>query len=185
MTEDLHKETSSKMDESINALMSEFRSLGFDRANPEILKNITITTYGQKIPLRNIASITVLNNKSLSINVWDKSNVNLVDKAIRTSKLGLNPRIEDNKLLITLPSLTTDRKREFIKMAKNKAENAKVAIRGHRRLANESLKKLNKSNDLSDDELTKGLKIFQILTDKKIDKVETLLKNKEKSLLDF
>ncbi len=182
---DLYREVSVKMEKSIATLMQEFQTLGFERASSGLLENLSVDVYGQKMPLKNIANISVIGSKDLSVNVWDRNNVSLIDKAIRTSKLDLNPRIEGNKLLITLPTLTTDRKKEFIKMAKAKTENAKVAIRGHRRAANDTLKKLNKDGELNDDELKKELKTFQNLTDEKIAKLEDLLKNKEKSLLDF
>ncbi len=185
MVDNIYKNTLDQMEKALESLTKEFQGLGFDRANPALLENLKVDVYGQKMPLKSVSSISTIDNKSLSINVWDAGNVSTVDKAIRTSNLNLNPVIEGNKLIINLPPLTTDRKNEIIKLAKAKTENAKISIRNIRRSANEELKKLNKDSSISEDEMNSSLKKIQSLTDENIKKTESYLANKEKSILDF
>ncbi len=184
MVDAIYQEARNNMEKAIDSLLQEFQNLAFERANPSLLENLKVDVYGQKMPLKGISNVTKIDNRTLSINVWDKNNVSIVDKSIRTSNLNLNPKIDGNKLLIILPNLTTEKKKELTKIAKAKAETTKISIRNSRRVANDSLKKLNKDSELSEDELEKELKKFQNLTDEKVKKIEEILRNKEKNLLE-
>lgn len=141
-----------RMDGSLNSLKSEFGGLRTGRANAGILDGVTVNAYGSEVPLNTVGSVTVPEARMLMVNVWDKSQVQAVDKAIRQSNLGLNPIVDGQNLRIPMPPLTEERRRDLVKVANGYAENAKIAVRNVRRDAMETVKKLEKAKDISEDE---------------------------------
>jgi ribosome recycling factor len=183
MLDEIYSQINNKMSKTIENLQNDFLSIRSLRAHPSLLENIKVNVFKQMMPLKNIASISVQDAMNLLINVWDHNLVSSVDKAIRVSNIGLNPRIEGNKLFIPVPPITTERRQEFVKLAKQKSENARVAIRSIRRQANDGIKKMNKSKKISEDVLETTLKKTQQITDDFIKKIDHNLKEKEKTLI--
>ena len=137
---------SSKMDKSIQSLKRDLSTLRTGRANPDMLNTIKIEVYGQKMPIEQLATISVPEPRMISIQVWDKSNTSLINSAIQKSELGINPQIDGQTIRLRVPDLTEERRKELIKVLKNMGEKGKVSIRNIRREANEELKKLKEKN---------------------------------------
>ena len=146
------KDFRKRMDGSLNSLKSEFGGLRTGRANTAILDGVTVNAYGSEVPLNTVGSVTVPESRMLMVNVWDKTQVQAVDKAIRQSNLGLNPIVDGQNLRIAMPPLTEERRRDLVKVANGYAENAKIAVRNVRRDAMETVKKMEKAKDISEDE---------------------------------
>jgi ribosome recycling factor len=144
---------------------------------------IRVEVYGQKMPLNQLATITVPEPRSISIQVWDKSNVNLVDSEIKKSNLGVNPQIDGEILRVRIPELTEERRVELTKVLKNLGEKSKVSIRNIRRELNDTVKKLLKEKKISEDESKNYEKEIQENTDENIDKIEKISTEKEKEIL--
>lgn len=179
---DLYAEVQEKMEKSLENLGTEFSTIRSMRAHPNLLENLKMEAYGQVMPLKNLSSVAVQDPMTLTVTVWDQGLVAKVDRAIRTSDLGLNPRLEGNKLFVPLPPVTTERRQEFIKLAKQKAEAARVSVRNIRRHYNDELKKREKEGEIGEDIMEVSLKKIQHLTDSYIEKIEHGLKEKEKDL---
>ena len=182
MVEDILNECKERMNKSIRRLGNELSSIRTGRANPSLLDQIKIELYSQQMPISGLASVNATDARTLLVTVWDEDNVKAVDSAIRTSSLGLNPRMDGNKLYITLPELTAERRQELIKVAKKKGEDIKISIRNVRRDINESLKKLEKDKEISEDALKDNLEKTQSLTDESIEHVEQMLLLKQSDL---
>jgi ribosome recycling factor len=144
---------------------------------------IRVEVYGQKMPLNQLATITIPESRTISIQVWDKSNVNLVDSEIKKSNLGVNPQIDGQILRVRMPELTEERRVELTKVLKNLGEKSKVSIRNIRREANDTVKKLLKEKKISEDESKNYEKEIQENTDENINKIEKILTEKEKEIL--
>ena len=185
MIDDVKKDAESRMRKSIDALKSELTKLRTGRAHTSLLDHITVDYYGSVTPLRQVASITVYDARTLSVVPWEKNMVSVVEKAIITSDLGLNPAVSGMNIRVPLPPLTEERRKDLIKVVRQEGENARVAIRNIRRDANNDLKSLNKEKEITDDELHKAEDDMQKLTDKYIQDIETLLTTKEKDLLEI
>ena len=143
------KDYRKRMDGAMLSLKSEFGGLRTGRANASLLDNITVSAYGSDMPLNQVGSVSVPEARMLLVNVWDKTQVAAVDKALRTSNLGLNPVMDGQTLRIPMPPLTEERRRELTKVAGQYAESAKIAVRNVRRDAMDTLKKLEKNGDMS------------------------------------
>ncbi len=144
-----------KMNKSIASFKKDLGTLRTGRANPAMLDLIRVDVYGQKMPINQIATVTIPEPRTISIQVWDKNNVNLVDTEIKKSNLGVNPQIDGQMLRIRIPQLTEERRKELTKVLKNLAEKSKVSIRNIRRESNDSIKKLLKEKKISEDESNK------------------------------
>jgi len=144
---------------------------------------IRVEVYGQKMPLNQLATITIPEPRSISIQVWDKTNVNLVDSEIKKSNLGVNPQIDGQILRVRIPELTEERRVELTKVLKNLGEKSKVSIRNIRRELNDTVKKLLKEKKISEDESKNYEKEIQENTDENINKIEKILTEKEKEIL--
>ena len=171
-----------KMEKSLVNFQRELASIRTGRAHPSLLDQIKIDVYGQLSPISMVATVNVVDNNTLLVTVWDASNVKLVDSAIRTSSLGLNPKVEGNKLYITFPQLTFERRQDMIKVTKKKSEEMKISVRNIRRDANDNSKKLEKNGEISEDELKSHLEKSQELTDNYIKQIDEILKNKQSEL---
>ena len=167
---------------SLDALKKEFSGLRTGRASAALLDPIQVTVYGSRMPLNQVATIAVPEPRTISVQVWDGSNVAAVEKAIRESNLGLNPIIEGTLMRLPIPSLTADRRKELVKIAHKYAEQSKVSVRNVRRDGMELLKKLEKNSEMSEDDHRGNSTKVQELTDRFVKEIDTLLANKEKEI---
>ena len=174
---------STKMDKTIQSFKKEISSLRTGRANSSMLDIVKIDVYGQLMPINQLATIAVPEARLITIQVWDKSNVSLIDSAIQKSELGVNPQIDGQIIRIRIPDLTEERRKELIKILKSMSEKSKISIRNIRREANEDLKKLLKSKDIGEDEEKTHEKKVQIITDDHIKLVDDKVSSKEKEIM--
>ncbi|KEQ03408.1 MULTISPECIES: ribosome recycling factor [Pseudorhizobium] len=172
-----------RMDGAINAFKSDLNSLRTGRASPSILDPVTVEAYGSRVPLNQVANITVPEPRMLGVSIWDKSMVNAVDRAIRESNLGLNPIMDGQNLRIPLPELNEERRKSLVKVAHDYAEKAKVAIRHVRRDGMDDLKKSEKDGVIGQDESRSLSDRVQKMTDETISEVDRLLGEKEKEIM--
>jgi ribosome recycling factor len=177
------KKIEERMNLSIVSYAKELSTIRTGRANPKMLDSIKVDSYGQKMPISQVATISVPEPQMINVQVWDKGNVTAVDNAIRTSDLNLNPLVDGQLLRIAIPKLTEERRKELIKILKTIAEKAKVAIRNIRRDSLEELKKDQKDNSLSEDDLKKNSTEVQKITDLKISEIDKKLNEKEVEIL--
>ena len=173
---------SQKMDKSIQSFKKEISTLRTGRANASMLDTIKVDVYGQLMPINQLATISVPEARLISIQVWDKSNVNLIDSSIKKSDLGVNPQIDGQTVRIRIPDLTEERRKDLIKVLKTMAEKGKISIRNIRREANEDLKKKLKDKTISEDDNKKFEKNIQTLTDQYISLIDKTTQDKEKEI---
>lgn len=184
MIKDVVNDADSRMKKSVSAQQNKLGNIRTGRANPAILDGIQVDYYGAKTPLRQLANVAAPDPRLLVVQVFDKTAVDAVDKAIKSADIGLNPQAEGNLLRLPVPQLNDERRRELIKFAHNLVEEGKISIRNIRRDANEMLKQLEKDNDISEDDMHKGLDEVQKLTDNYIKELEEMYKNKEKDIME-
>ncbi len=177
------KNYSSKMEKSINSFKKEISTLRTGRANINMLDTIKVDVYGQLMPIEQLGTVSVPEARLISIQVWDKSNINLIESAIQKSELGINPQIDGQIIRLRIPDLTEDRRKDLIKILKNMGEKSKVSIRNIRREANEDLKKKLKDKKISEDQNKLFEKNIQKLTDANIENIENILTTKEKEII--
>ncbi len=173
-----------KMKKSVSALQDEFNTIRTGRASAALFDKIRVDYYGQKTPLNQVASISIPEARLVVIQPWDKSMLGEIEKAIQTSELSVNPNNDGKVIRINIPPLTEDRRKQYVKLAKNMAEQSRVAIRNIRREANDELKKQQKSGDLSEDEEKRHEEKVQNLTDDYIAQIDGMLEEKEKEILE-
>ena len=171
------------MEKTISSFKKELSSIRTGRANPSMLDMIKVDVYGQQMPINQLATISVPEARLISIQVWDKSNVNLVESSIQKSDLGVNPQVDGQFIRIRIPDLTEERRKELIKVLNSITEKNKVSIRNIRREANELLKKNLKDKKISEDENKSFEKDIQKLTDDNVAKIEKISKEKEKEIM--
>lgn len=184
MLKDIFNETENKMNKTIEALRKDFSTMRAGRANPSILEKIQVDYYGTFTPINQLANISAPEPRLLTIQPWDKSIIQKIEKAILKSDLGLNPSSDGNIIRLAIPQLTEERRQELVKVAKKKAEDTRVSIRNIRRDANDSIKEEEKTKNISEDEAKKGQDDMQKLTDKFIKEVERILELKEKEIME-
>ena len=172
-----------KMEKTIHSLKKDISTLRTGRANPNMLDTIKVDVYGQLMPIEQLATISVPEARLISVQVWDKSNMTLVDSAIQKSELGINPQIDGQIIRFRIPDLTEERRKDLIKVLKNMGEKGKIAIRNIRREANEELKKKLKDKKISEDQNKDFEKNTQKLTDLNIENIEKILLAKEKEII--
>ncbi|AGB71089.1 MULTISPECIES: ribosome recycling factor [Rhizobium] len=177
------KELKRRMDGAIAAFKSDIASLRTGRASANILDPVTIEAYGSRMPLNQVANITVPEPRMLTVSVWDKSMVSAAERAIRESNLGLNPIVDGQNLRIPLPELNEERRRSLVKVAHEYAEKAKVAIRHVRRDGMDGLKKAEKDGVIGQDESRSLSERVQKMTDETISEIDRLLADKEKEIM--
>ena len=171
------------MDKAIEVFLKELSSLRTGRANAAMLDLVKVDVYGQQMPINQVGSITTPEPRMINIQVWDVSNVALVDAAIKKSDLGLNPQIDGQLIRLPVPELNEERRTELKKIIKSIGEKCKVSIRNIRREANEELKKLLKSKDIGEDEEKSSEKNVQSITDEHIKTVDEKVSLKEKEIM--
>jgi ribosome recycling factor len=172
-----------KMKNSVSALTREFLGIRTNRASAALLDSVKIEAYGSFVPITQVATVSVPEARLLVVQVWDKSTVKFVEKAIRDSDLGLNPVIEGQIVRVPMPPLSEERRHELTKVASRHAEDAKISIRNARREALESLKKQEKAKDITEDDLHAISDTIQKLTDSRIKEVEEMLAKKQKDIM--
>ena len=174
---------SQKMDKTFEVFIKELSSLRTGRANSNMLDLIKVDVYGQKMPINQLGTITTPEPRTINIQVWDLNNVPLIDSAIKKSDLGINPQIDGQLVRIPIPDLSEERRNEMKKMIKTMGEKCKVSIRNIRREANDQLKSILKSKEISEDEEKKFEKLVQKNTDDQIKKIDEKITSKEKEIM--
>ena len=177
------KSYNQKMDKTIEVFSKELSSLRTGRANSSMLDLVKVDVYGQAMPISQVASITTPDSRTINIQVWDLNNVTLVDSAIKKSELGLNPQIDGQLIRLPVPDLNEERRTEIKKLIKSMGEKCKIAIRNIRREANDELKNLVKSKEISEDEEKQNEKNVQNFTDEHIKIIDQKIENKEKEIM--
>ena len=185
MTKDIISDADDRMNKTLEALKHELVKIRTGRAHTSLLDHITMDYYGSTVPINQVASVSVLDARTLSINAWDKKSVPAIEKAILNSDLGLNPVTTGELIRIPLPPLTEERRRELIKVVRGEGERAKVAVRNIRRDANHSFKEKIKSKTISEDDERRSEERAQKITDDHITKIDNLIEEKEKELLEI
>jgi ribosome recycling factor len=184
MLENYIKELSPKLDKSIEFLESELASIHTGRASVSLVDDVMVDAYGSKQALKQVANITIPEARQIAIQPWDKGIVNQIEAALRDSELGFNPINTGDMIRINLPELTEERRREFVKLAKEKAEEARVGIRTSRGEVWNAIKKAKTDGEISEDDMYHGEAEIQKLIDSYNKKVEEILSRKEKELLE-
>ena len=185
MIEDIKKDAAGRMDKNIEALRREFKKLRTGRAHTSLLDHITVEYYGSEVPLSQVANITIDDSRTLAVSPWEKNMVQVVEKAIMTSDLNLTPATAGTIVRVPLPPLTEERRKDMIKVVKAEAENGRVSVRNIRRDALHHLKDLLKEKEIGEDDERRAHDEIQALTDSHVAKVEEMLAEKEKELLEF
>lgn len=177
------KKFEDKMEKTLVNLDSEFGTIRAGRANPHVLDRITVEYYGAPTPLQQVANIAVPEPRMITIQPWERSMIKAIEKAINTSDLGINPTNDGKVVRLLFPELTEERRKDLVKEVKKKGEAAKVAVRNIRRDANDMLKKLGKTSEVSEDEISELEDQVQKMTDKFIKKVDEAVEIKSKEIL--
>jgi ribosome recycling factor len=177
------KDLERRMDGALNSLSEEFSGLRTGRASVNLLDSVMVPAYGSTVPLSQVGSVSVPDSRMLAVNIWDKSVVGAADKAIRDAGLGLNPVVDGTNLRIPIPPLNEERRRDLTKIAGKYAEQARVAVRNVRRDGMDTLKKLEKNGEISEDKHRDHSDDVQKLTDKHIARIDETLKAKEAEIM--
>ena len=180
---EIKKNIETKMGQSIEALKHNLSRVRTGRANPALLDTIHVEYYGSMVPLSQVANVSLLDSRTISVQVWEKPMGAKVEKAIRESELGLNPASMGDLIRVPMPPMSEERRKEMTKLARNEGENSKIAIRNLRRDANEGVKKLVKDKEASEDDQKRSEADIQKITDKHIAEIDTLVSAKEQDIM--
>ncbi len=172
-----------KMSKTIDVFSKELNSLRTGRANASMLDLVKVDVYGQKMPINQLGTITTPEPRTINIQVWDLNNVPMIDSSIKKSELGLNPQIDGQLIRLPIPDLSEERRMEIKKLIKSMGEKCKVSIRNIRREGNDSLKRLLKSKDISEDDEKNNEKLIQDITDVNIKIIDEKVASKEKEIM--
>ncbi|MFB4167465.1 ribosome recycling factor [Virgibacillus sp. JSM 102003] len=184
MSDAILKETRSKMEQAVQAFSKNLATVRAGRANPSLLDSIYVNYYGASTPLNQLSTVSAPEARLLVITPFDKSSIGDVEKAIQKSDLGLSPSNDGNVIRINIPSLTEERRKDLVKVVGKYAEEGRVQVRNIRRESNDQLKKAEKNNDLTEDELKAAQDDVQKETNNHIEKIDQLAKGKEKEILE-
>ena len=184
MIEDIKKDAADRMQKSVAALSTAMAKIRAGRAHTSLLDHLQVSYYGSDVPLSQVANVGVEDSRTLSVTPWEKDMVPVIEKAIMTSDLGVNPNSAGMTIRIPIPPLTEERRRDLVKVAKSEAENARVAVRNIRRDANSTLKDLLKEKEISEDEARAAEDVVQKLTDSVIKQIDDILTDKEADLME-
>ena len=182
-TADIKKTAETKMAKSIDALKNDLQKIRTGRAHPGILDQVSVDYYGSMVPISQVANVTLMDARTISVQPWEKGMGAKIEKAIRESDLGLNPAAQGDLLRVPMPALTEERRRELTKVVRHEGENTKVAVRNLRRDANEHLKKLLKDKAVSEDDERRAQDEVQRLTDRVVAEIDRLVQAKEAEVL--
>lgn len=184
MIEDIKADASSRMGKSVESFKHELGKIRTGRAHPSLLDQVTVEYYGSTVPITQVANVVAEDARTLLVTPWEKDMVKVVEKAILTSDLGLNPATAGMAIRVPMPPLTEERRRDLVKVVKQEAENGKIAIRNIRRDANNDLKELLKEKEISEDDERRGQEIIQKLTDKHVEEIDEIFAVKEQELME-
>jgi len=182
-TADIKKNAEAKMAKSIDALKGELQKIRTGRAHPGLLDQVSVDYYGSMVPISQVANVTLLDARTISVQPWEKGMGAKIEKAIRESDLGLNPASQGDLIRVPMPPLTEERRRDLTKVVRNAGEDAKVAVRNLRRDANEQAKKLLKDKEIGEDDERRSLDEVQKLTDRVISEIDKVISAKEAEIL--
>ena len=185
MIEDVKKDARTRMGKSIESLKNELSKIRTGRANVSLLDHVMVDYYGSQVPIAQAATVSVEDARTLAVSAWEKALVPVIEKAIMRSDMVLNPVTAGDIIRVPLPALTEERRKDFVKLVKQEAEQGRVAIRNIRRDANADLKALVKQKDISEDDERGALEVVQKLTDKHIQQIDRILAEKEKELMEI
>jgi ribosome recycling factor len=183
MIAELKKSAEHKMQKTVDALKHDYQKVRTGRAHTGLLDHIQVDYYGSMMPINQVANVTLADARTIAVQPWEKKMVQVVEKAIRDSDLGLNPATSGDLIRVPMPALTEDRRKELIKVVRHEAENARIAVRNIRRDTNEHLKKLLKDHEVSEDDERHAQVDVQKLTDRYITDIDKVLQGKEADLL--
>lgn len=184
MIEETLFETEEKMEKAVAVAKEDFAGIRTGRAHPSLFNKIVVDYYGAPTPVNQLASFHVVDARMITISPYDKNSMGAIERAIRDSDLGVNPSNDGVVIRISLPQLTQERRREYVKVARHKSEEARVAIRNIRRHAKDALDRLVKDGDAGEDEVVRAEKQLEVLTKKYVEAVDDLLRHKENELLE-
>ena len=184
MIDDTLLEAEEKMDKAVEFAKEEFATIRTGRANAAMFSKLHVDYYGSPTPLQQLASFNIPEARTVLISPYDKSSMHAIEKAIRDSDLGVNPTDDGGVIRIVLPQLTEERRKDYVKLAKSKAEDARVAVRSVRRHAKEELDRIVKDGEAGEDDVVRAEKELDVLTKKHVDLVDHLLAAKESELLE-
>jgi ribosome recycling factor len=177
-------EAEEKMEKAVSVAREDFTTIRTGRAHPALFNKVLVDYYGSPTPINQLASFHVTDARMITITPYDKSSLGAVERAIRDSDLGVNPANDGTVIRVSIPQLTEERRREFIKLARHKAEEARVAIRNIRRHAKDSLDKLVRDGAAGQDDVNRAEKQLEVVTKKYVEQVDELLRHKETELLE-
>ena len=184
MISDILSDAEDNMELAIEYAKDEFAAIRTGRAHPAMFAKLTADYYGAQTPLQQLASFQVPEARMILITPYDKSSMTAIEKSIRDSDLGVNPSNDGHLIRVTLPELTQERRKEYIKLARHKAEDARISIRGHRRVAKEALEAMVKNKEVGEDEVVRAEKQLDAATKRHTDAIDDVLKHKEAELLE-
>jgi len=182
---EVYNEASMKMGKTLQVLKSDLAGVRAGRANPHVLDRIKVDYYGTPTPINQIGNISSPEPRLLVISLWEPKMIPVVEKEIMKSDIGITPTNDGKVIRLVFPELTEERRKELVKVVNKYGEEAKIAIRAIRREANETLKKMKKQSEITEDELKSSEEEIQTLTDEHVKKVDAMIKEKEKEILDF
>ncbi len=185
MIEDIKKDAETRMGKSVESLKNELTKIRTGRAHASLLDHVLVDYYGSEVPIAQAATVSVEDARTLAVSPWEKALVPVIEKAIMSSDMGLNPVTSGDVIRVPLPALTEERRKDFVKLVRQEAEQGRVAVRNIRRDANADLKELVKEKEISEDDERGALEVVQKLTDKHIQQIEELLSTKEKELMEI
>ena len=180
---DIKKNAEAKMAKSVESLKGELQKIRTGRAHPGLLDQVSVDYYGSLVPISQVANVTLLDARTISVQPWEKGMGAKIEKAIRESDLGLNPASQGDLIRVPMPPLTEERRKDLTKVVRNAGEDAKVAVRNLRRDANEQAKKLLKDKEIGEDDERRSLDEVQKLTDRVINEIDKLISAKEAEIL--
>ena len=183
MISDIIRDAEKKMASAVEYAKEEFGAIRTGRAHPAMFAKLTADYYGAQTPLQQLATFQVPDARVVMITPYDQSSLNAIEKSIRDSNLGVNPSNDGKTIRVTLPQLTEQRRKEYIKLAKTKAEDARISVRGARRTAKDALDKMVKDKEVGEDEVARAEKQLDVATKKHTDVIDDVLKHKEAELL--
>ena len=185
MIEDIKKDAGERMDKSIEALKQSLSKIRTGRAHPSLLDHLSVDYYGSQVPISQVANISVEDARTLTVTPWEKQMVQVIEKAIISSDLGLNPATAGTVMRIPMPALTEESRRNLAKVVRTEGETAKVSIRNIRRDANSDFKALLKEKEISEDDEHKAQDDIQRITDKHVADVDRIVTQKEAELMEL
>lgn len=185
MINEIKDDVVKRMKKSVESLVSDLSKLRTGRAHTSLLDHISVQYYGSDVPLSQVASVTVTDARTLTVQPWEKDLVSVVEKAIISSDLGLNPNTAGTVIRVPLPMLTEERRKDMIRIVRHEGENARVAIRNIRRDANNDFKSLHKKKEITEDEVRDAEESVQKITDQHVKEIDAMIEVKEKDLMDI